>query len=114
MQAQRCSPGPGAKHAPKGQAIVARAVSTHAQLGRFGECTAASWQDLPLKHVLDSQQFNRQSLDVIFEEALRMEKVRKYQIAQERGRLTHLSIVMVIAVSLHWGWLSSTNKYVAY
>jgi hypothetical protein len=36
-----------------------------------------NWHELPVKHVIDSQQFNKQSLDVIFEEALKMEKVCK-------------------------------------
>lgn len=35
-----------------------------------------NWHDVPLKHVVDSKQFNRESLEVIFAEAMKMEHVR--------------------------------------
>mmetsp|Transcript_11289 Transcript_11289/g.19767 ORF Transcript_11289/g.19767 Transcript_11289/m.19767 type:complete len:360 (+) Transcript_11289:178-1257(+) len=38
--------------------------------------TAPPWHLLPLKHVLASEQFSKESLDVVFEEAMRMEQVR--------------------------------------
>lgn len=34
------------------------------------------WHELPLKHVVKSQQFSKEALEVIFAEALKMEKVR--------------------------------------
>lgn len=37
---------------------------------------AQSWHTLPLKHVVESQQFDLASLDVIFDTALEMEKIR--------------------------------------
>ncbi len=35
-----------------------------------------SWHTLPLKHVVESQQFNVEALDVIFETAMEMELIR--------------------------------------
>ena len=37
---------------------------------------STSWNKLKLKHVVDAGQFNREALDVIFNEAMEMEKVR--------------------------------------
>jgi len=39
-------------------------------------CVPQSWHTLPLKHVVESQQFDLESLDVIFDTALEMEAVR--------------------------------------
>ena len=35
-----------------------------------------NWHDLSLKHVVDSKQFNREALEAIFAEAMKMEKVK--------------------------------------
>lgn len=35
-----------------------------------------NWHELPLKHVVDSKQFNREALETIFAEAMKMESVR--------------------------------------
>jgi len=37
---------------------------------------AGDWADLPIRHVVESQQFSRASLDLIFNEAERMEAVK--------------------------------------
>jgi Aspartate/ornithine carbamoyltransferase, carbamoyl-P binding domain len=46
--------------------------------GRQNQCISASqpWHTLPLKHVVESQQFDLDSLDVIFDTALEMENIR--------------------------------------
>ena len=38
--------------------------------------TNKNWHQLPLKHVVDSSQFNRDALEAIFAESMMMEKVR--------------------------------------
>ena len=40
------------------------------------EISTADWQHLPVKHVIESQQFSQQSLDLIFEVTRDMERVR--------------------------------------
>ncbi len=47
------------------------------------------WHKLPLKHVVDSQQFTKEALDVIFAEALKMEKVGScHQPPRHKARAT--------------------------
>ena len=47
------------------------------RVSRSVSVTAAKdWHELPMKHVVDSQQFSRRAMDVIFAEALKMEAVR--------------------------------------
>lgn len=41
-----------------------------------GALSRAQWQNLPLKHVVESQQFSKEALDVIFETAIEMEKIK--------------------------------------
>lgn len=42
-----------------------------------------NWHKVGLKHVIQAQQFGRDAINVIFEEAARMEKVRLAQPAHE-------------------------------
>lgn len=64
-------------------AIARPAASRRAAAGRVSAIstnspsdTATSWHKSKLKHVVDSQQFNRESLEAIFAEAIQMEKVK--------------------------------------
>ena len=42
---------------------------------------AGDWKDLAIKHVVESQQFSKASLDLIFDETERMEAVRPGTLA---------------------------------
>lgn len=42
---------------------------------RVSAKATADWLDLPMKHVVDSNQFSKRSMDAVFAEALKMEKV---------------------------------------
>lgn len=91
---------PQAQHAPQrfvanaststSSVRVSRVVTQRKQLSKAVRCSAATeqkssssvpdsppdWHTLPLKHVIESQQFNERSLDVIFETAREMEDIR--------------------------------------
>ncbi len=79
--------------------VVARVVAP------AGTNSPPAWHKLPLKHVIDSQQFNREALDVIFEEALRMEKVG--------ARIGHASCVIRCAYTFPASLLThAARRYV--
>ena len=66
--ASRHAATPRCLHPAANRSAARSAISTRAAV--------ADWHELPLKHVVDSNQFNKRSMEAIFAEALKMEKVR--------------------------------------
>lgn len=76
MQAQRRVATTGRGAAAPSIPIKCARRSIRAAASLLSPPATEPWHKLELKHVLEAQQFNKESLDVIFEEALKMEKVR--------------------------------------
>lgn len=63
-------------HHTRLQRSVCRQSAPRRSLVVVQSADKTQWHQLPIKHVIESQQFTRESLDIVFEEAIRMEQVR--------------------------------------
>jgi len=70
-----CPPNSSSSRSRRGGSHCARAGSNLEWVTPVSPVAAEPWQTLPKRDVLHANQFNRESLDTIFEEAIKMEKV---------------------------------------